>query len=168
LLAECLAYGLPAGLPITVARPSRTFTGVPRTSPRSLSERHDLMAVRLRRMRVGVATLATVTAVLAGLVAAPGALGTARPCRAGAVTVKLAGRAKCVARRLALPAPAKTAPGLAQLQGALRLTQVGLKGHAGRHVAPLSQRVGRSWTTARSRMLRAMSATFARIAKPLR
>ncbi len=116
-------------------------------------------------MRLGVVVAVTVMSVL---VAAPGAPGKARPCGHGTVAAKVGGHATCVAQRLALPAPARAAPGLAQLQGALALTQTGFAGRSGPHAASLSRRLGRSWTTARSRLLGAMSATLRRIAKPLR
>jgi len=121
-------------------------------------------------MRTGAVAIVAVTAVLAGLAATPAALGkaTPKPCGHGTATAKVGGHARCVSRRLVLPAPAKLAPGLAQLQDALALAQIGLRGRGGRHVGSLSQRLGRGWTLARSRLLRASSATFARIAKPLR
>lgn len=116
-------------------------------------------------MRLGVVVVVMVMSVL---VAAPGALGKAKPCRRGTVAAKVGGHATCVAQRLALPAPARAARGLAQLQGALTLTQAGFAGRSGPHAASLSRRVGHSWATARSRLLGAMSATLRRIAKPLR
>ena len=119
-------------------------------------------------MRLGVVVVVAVMVMFAGLVAAPGAPGNAKPCRRGTVAAKVGWHATCVAKRLALPAPAKTAPGLAQLQGALALTQAGFAGRSGAHALSLSRRVGHSWTTARSRLLGAMSATLRRIAKPLR
>lgn len=116
-------------------------------------------------MRRGVIAVVTVLSIFVGFVVAPSAPGKAKSCKGSTVRVKVGGHPTCIARRLALPAPAKTALGLAQLQSALTVTQAGFTTRSGKRAAPLSRR---SWTTARARLLRAASATFARIAKPLR
>src|SRR3954468_3308851 len=111
-----------------------------------------------------VVALVSVTLLVLGLVTAPGTAGKAKPCKRGTVKAKVGGRPTCLAKRLVLPTPAKVAPGLAQVQGALALTEVGFKTRSGKRAAPLSKRVGRSWKTARKRVLKATSAAFARIA----
>src|SRR3954447_23124381 len=115
-------------------------------------------------MRLRTVALVSVTLMVTGLVTAPGAAGKAKPCKRGTVKTKVSGRATCLPKRLVLPAPAKTAPGLAQLRGALALTEVGFKTRSGKRVAPMSKRVGRSWKTARARVLKATAFAFARIA----
>jgi hypothetical protein len=120
-------------------------------------------------MRIGApALVAGLCGVIVGMGAAPTALGKVKPCKHGTVAVKVSGHRTCLAKRLALPAPAKVAPGLAQFQGALALTQVGFAKGSGKKATSLPQRLGRSWTTARSRLLNAMAATLTRITKPLR
>src|SRR3954451_13355417 len=118
-------------------------------------------------MRLRVVALVLVTVMVSGLATAPGAAGRAKPCKRGTVQAKVRGRATCIPKRLVLPAPAKTAPGLAQMRGALALTEVGFKTRSGKRTAPLYKRVGHSWKTARARVLKATSAAFARLANPL-
>src|SRR5215208_6517271 len=115
-------------------------------------------------MRLRVVALVSITLIVVGLVAAPNAAGKSKPCKRGTVKAKVGGRATCVAKRLVFPAPAKIAPGLAQLEGALALTEVGFKTRSGKRAAPLSKRVGRSWKTARARVRKATVVAFARIA----
>ena len=100
-------------------------------------------------MRLRVVALVSVTLMVAGLGTVPGAAGKAKPCKRGTVKAKVGGRATCLPKRLVLPKPAKPAPGLAQLRGALDLTELGFKTRSGKRVAPMSKRVGRSWKTAR-------------------
>lgn len=118
----------------------------------------------LRRMRRAAVALALVLSASIWLIAAAPAPAKVRRCTKGTVQVKVRSRATCIAKRLAVPAPVSTAPALAQLRGALTLTQVGFTARGGRRAAPLSRRVGRSWATARARLLRAMSATISRFA----
>src|SRR5215208_3607964 len=98
-------------------------------------------------MRLRVVALVSITLIVVGLVAAPNAAGKSKPCKRGTVKAKVGGRATCVAKRLVLPAPAKIAPGLAQLKGALALTEVGFKTRSGKRATPLSKRVGRTSVT---------------------
>jgi hypothetical protein len=116
-------------------------------------------------MRRGLVMVVIVMSMLVGLVVAPSAPGRTQPCKGSTVRASVGGHPTCIAKRLVRPAPTKAAPGLVQLQGALTLTQAGFTTRSGKRAAPLSRR---SWTTARARLLKATSATFARIAKPLR
>jgi hypothetical protein len=117
-------------------------------------------------MRLRVVALVSATFLVVGLVTAPGTVAKAKPCKRGTVKAKVGGRATCLPKRLVLPKPAKTAPGLAQLRGALDLTELGFKTRSGKRVAPMSKRVGRSWKTARARVLKATAFAFARISNP--
>jgi hypothetical protein len=117
-------------------------------------------------MRRRLVVLAAMS-MLVGLVVTPSAPGKALTCKTGSTMTKVNGHASCVVHRLVLPAPTTTAPALAQLQDAIDLTQVGFTGRSGRRAAPLARRVGHSWTTARSRVLKAMTAAIARAARPL-
>jgi hypothetical protein len=118
-------------------------------------------------MRPRVVACVAVTFMIVGLVTAPGALGRAKQCKAGTVKVKVGKKPACVKKRLVLPAPANVAPALAQIQSAIAMTEIGFGTRSGRRAAPLSKRVGRSWTKARSRVLKAASAAVARMAAPL-
>src|SRR5215216_663073 len=119
-------------------------------------------------MRPRLVACVAVTWMVIGLVAAPGAVGKAKTCKPGMENVKVRGRSACLPTRVVLPAPAATAPALAQVQGAIALTQLGFKTRSGKRAVPLSRRVGRSWPKARSRLLKAMSLTVAKMATPLR
>jgi hypothetical protein len=114
-------------------------------------------------MRRGVAAFVAVALLLVGLVEAPGALAKVLPCKAGTVKVKVGKRAACVKKQFVLPAPVDAAPARTELDAALTMTEAGLTGRAGKHAAPLTKRVGRSWTTVRSRVLKAMSAFFTKL-----
>lgn len=118
-------------------------------------------------MRPRVVACVAVASTILGLVGAPGALGKAKPCKAGTVKVKVGKKPACVKKRLVLPAPANTAPALARMQAAIAMTEIGFKTRSGKRAAPLTRRVGRSWIKARSRLLKAMSVSVARMAAPL-
>ena len=119
-------------------------------------------------MRPRVVACVAVASMVVGLVGAPGALGNVTKCKAGTVKVKVGKKPACVKKRLAVPAPRNVAPALAQMQSAIAMTEIGFGTRSGRRAAPLSKRVGRSWTIARSRVLKAISAAVARMAAPLR
>src|SRR6476646_10453512 len=118
-------------------------------------------------MRPRVVACVAVTFMIVGLVTAPGALGKAKQCKAGTVKVKVGKKQACLKKRLVLPPPANVAPALAQMQSAIAMTELGFGTRSGKRAAPLSRRVGRSWTKARSRVLKAASAAIARMAAPL-
>ncbi|HEV7493933.1 hypothetical protein [Baekduia sp.] len=119
-------------------------------------------------MRRGVVVTAMVMSIFVGLVVAPGASAKAVACKAGTVAAKVGGHASCVARRLVAPTPTTAALGPTQFKGALDVVAGGVKLRSGRRARTLGKRVGRSWTVARGRLLKAMSATAARITQPLR
>ncbi len=119
-------------------------------------------------MRRGVVVTAMVMSIFVGLVVAPGASAKAAACKAGTVAAKVGGHASCVARRLVAPTPTTTALGPTQLKGALDVVGAGGKLRSGRRATTLGKRVGRSWTVARGRLLKAMTATAARITRPSR
>ena len=119
-------------------------------------------------MRPSIVACVVVSSMVVVLAGAPDVLGKVTKCRAGTVKVKVGGKPACVRKRVVLPAPRNVAPALAQMQSAIAMTEIGFGTRSGRRAASLSKRVGRSWRTARSRVLKAMSAAVARMATPLR
>jgi hypothetical protein len=113
-------------------------------------------------MRPRVVACVAVASMVVGLVAAPGAVAKPKSCKPGTVQVKVRGRPACLPKRVVLPPPAATAPALAQVRGAVAMTQLGFKTRSGKRAAPLAKKLRRSWPKARSRMLKAMSLTLAK------
>jgi hypothetical protein len=109
--------------------------------------------------------IAGLCVVLITLGGAPPARASARPprCRKGTVQVKVGGKVVCVSRKLVLPPPSKTNSIVAQVQGALGFTQLSLKAHSGKRVPSFSQKLGGSWTTAQTRLQKALAGMIAQV-----
>jgi hypothetical protein len=112
-----------------------------------------------------VVAVVAVTSMLFGLAAAPVTFGKAKSlrCKPGTVPARVGGKAACMPRSLALPAPSSTNSIVAQIRGALGFTQVSFRAHSGKRVKSFSKQLGRAWTTARSRLLTALSVMIARV-----
>jgi hypothetical protein len=96
--------------------------------------------------------------------ASASAVGKARPlkCPKGTAPARVGAKTTCLSLRLALPVPSNVHPFVAQVQGALGFTQLSFKAHSGKRVKSFSQQLGRSWTTARARLLVALSGIIAK------
>ena len=80
-----------------------------------------------------------------------------RRCQHGMVAAKVGGRASCVARRVALPAPSGAPVGLAAIRAGLAFTQAS--------VTPRHRRLGSGWGLARRRLLAALATVPGRIGR---